>query len=147
MKESAIATKQLAALLSVLGHPMRIRIVLELRGGERDVGSLRDVLGLSHPGVSQHLALLRSHRLVVERREGRRVIYRLPDPSLGDWLLTGLRYLESAESRLEDMRSAVREVAAAWGSETGGNQLARMAAATGNDESTDLDTRSSLAAD
>lgn len=115
MPETTIANKQLSTLLGVLGHPMRVQIVLELRSGERDVGSLRDVLGLSHPGVSQHLAILRTHRLVAERREGRRVIYRLADPALAEWLMDGLRFLESAESRLEEVRTALREVTAAWG--------------------------------
>ena len=71
MPERTLVTKELAQLLGVLSHPHRIRIVEELRAGECDVKSLQELLGISHAGVSQHLALLRAHRLVEERREGR----------------------------------------------------------------------------
>lgn len=109
MPESALANKQLATILGVLGHPLRIRIVQELRQGERDVNTLQQCVGIAHSGVSQHLAVLRANRLVVERREGRRVHYRLVEPSLADWLIEGLRFLEAAEVRFDELRHAVRQ--------------------------------------
>ncbi|MCW5963737.1 MAG: helix-turn-helix transcriptional regulator [Bryobacterales bacterium] len=115
MPESALANKQLATILGVLGHPLRIRIVQELRQGERDVNTLQQCVGIAHSGVSQHLAVLRANRLVVERREGRRVYYRLLEPSLADWLIEGLRFLEATEERYDALRHAVRQARESWG--------------------------------
>src|SRR3954470_24032754 len=80
-----LVTRELAELLAVLGHPHRVRIVEELRDGECDVTSLRDTLGISHSGVSQHLMLLRAHGIVCERRQGRHVYYRLRQPGMASW--------------------------------------------------------------
>lgn len=86
MPHRVLVAKELAELLGVLAHPNRIRITEELRDGERDVNSLQAALGSSHPGVSQHLMLLRLHCLVSERRQGRQVFYRLRQPELAAWL-------------------------------------------------------------
>lgn len=114
MSESAIANKQLAVLLGVLGHPLRIRIIEELRRGACDVNTLRSSLDVAHSGVSQHLAVLRTHRIVIERREGRRVIYRLAEPSLADWLLEGFRFLETTAGCYEEIRSAIQHIRESW---------------------------------
>ena len=107
----ALVSKELANLLNALSHPHRIRIIEELRGRELDVNSLQSILGISHSAVSQNLAILRSHRLVHERREGRRVIYSLSDNALAEWLTAGLRFLEAD---LGDVRSAVATVRTMW---------------------------------
>jgi DNA-binding transcriptional ArsR family regulator len=101
-------------MLSVLSHPHRLRIIEELGPDERDVASLQSALGISHSGVSQHLAQLRSLALVVERREGRHVFYRLLQPKLAAWLLEGLRFIEPGEAEA-GLRTAVRRARATWG--------------------------------
>lgn len=107
-------SKELANLLSALAHPHRIHIVEELRSRELDVNSLQQILGISHSGVSQNLAVLRAHRLVHERREGRRMIYSLTQPQLADWLLNGLQFLEGELAFVEHMRGAVESVRTVW---------------------------------
>lgn len=109
-----LVTEKLGRMLAVLSHPHRLRIVEELGASERDVATLQAALGISHSGVSQHLALLRSHGLVVERRVGRRVFYRLPQPGVAQWLLDGLRFIEPGPEQVE-LRSAVRDAREAWG--------------------------------
>ncbi|MGE3724913.1 MAG: ArsR/SmtB family transcription factor [Candidatus Sericytochromatia bacterium] len=109
-----LVAKELSKLLSVLSHPHRIRIVEELRHEERDVNFLEDVLGISHARVSQHLALMRSHRLVLERRQGRRVFYRLFQPELATWLIEGLRFIEGELEASQDMHEAVKQVKELW---------------------------------
>lgn len=69
----AIVARELATLFGVVSNPDRVRIVEEPRGGERDVTTLQEALGCPAPRVSQHLSTLRAHRIVQERREGRRV--------------------------------------------------------------------------
>ncbi len=95
-------------------HPNRIRIVEELRDGERDVNSLQAVLGISHSGVSQHLMTLRAHRLVSERRQGRQVFYRLRQPDLAAWLIEAMRFLEEDSVASEQLREAIEKTRTVW---------------------------------
>jgi len=69
-----------ADFFRVLGHPARVRVLQLLRDGELGVGALQDALGLDSSGTSQHLAALRKQGLVVSRREGTSVYYRIKDP-------------------------------------------------------------------
>jgi len=109
-----IASKELAEMLSVLGHPCRLRIIEEIGSGERDVATLAALLGISHSGTSQHLSHLRAHRLVAERREGRRVFYHLANPELSKWLLSGLKMLERNADTSREIRTSIRRARAAW---------------------------------
>lgn len=113
MPHRALVTRELAELLAVLGHPHRIRIVEELRDGECSVTSLHETLGISHSGVSQHLMLLRAHRIVCERRQGRHVFYRLRQPEMASWLLSATEFL-GPEAEAQELREAIRKVRRAW---------------------------------
>jgi len=114
MPEREIVTRELAALLGALSHPHRIRIVEELRDGERDVQTLQKALCISQAGVSQHLSVLRARRIVSERREGRHVYYHLEQPEIAAWLVVGLRFVEGMPESLERLRAAVSRVRALW---------------------------------
>jgi DNA-binding transcriptional ArsR family regulator len=109
-----IASEELAEMLSVLGHPCRLRIIEEIGRGERDVASLAELLGISHSGTSQHLSHLRAHRLVAERREGRRVFYHLANPELSKWLLKGLEMIERHADTSREIKTSIRRARAAW---------------------------------
>ncbi len=89
------ASKKLAELFGILSNPHRVRIIEELsRRGESDVSTIESELGISHSAVSQHLGLLRAHRIVTERRDGRHVYYRLTQHKLADWILSGIDFLQ-----------------------------------------------------
>ncbi len=105
---SAVA-KELAEVFKVIAHPDRIRLIEELGSGELDVNTLAESLDLPGPRVSQHLSLLRAHRLVEERRDGRRHIYHLSQPQIAGWIVDGLAFLEGrigavSPDALEDAR-------------------------------------------
>lgn len=109
MPARILVAKELAELFKLLSHPDRIRLVEELRSGEQDVSSLADALGLTGPRVSQHLGLLRTHRVVAERREGRHHFYQLSQPEIASWIVGGLAFLEGRrrilpESEIDDVR-------------------------------------------
>mgnify|MGYP001598236563 CR=1 FL=1 len=116
MPHRAIVAKELAELLGVLAHPHRIRIIEELRGGERDVTSIQSTLEISHSGVSQHLMQLRTHRLVTERREGRHVFYHLRQPGLARWLTEAIRFLEEEKGEAEQLRKVIQKTREDWSS-------------------------------
>lgn len=76
-----------ANLFKGLAHPFRIRI-LELlsSSSEVSVADLQAETGLEASHLSQHLAVLRRHRLVQSERRGSHVFYRLADPRVADLL-------------------------------------------------------------
>lgn len=115
MPARKLVAAELADLFGVLAHPQRIQIIEELRAGEKDVTALQAALGTSHSRVSQHLSLLRSHRLVVERREGRRHHYGLAQPELARWVLEGMRFFEASRLTADRLRDAAAEVKSLWG--------------------------------
>jgi ArsR family transcriptional regulator len=59
-------------------------IINELRHGEKAVGTLVQVLGVPQAVVSRHLAVLRNRGIVVTRRDGVNVYYRLSNPRIVD---------------------------------------------------------------
>jgi DNA-binding transcriptional ArsR family regulator len=109
-----VAATELAEFLRALAHPRRIQIVEEVRGGERDVASLATATGLAHSSVSQHLMVLRAHRVVAERREGRRVIYRLRSEELADWLVRGMNFLLPMNQQTDEVREAIKKAKSNW---------------------------------
>lgn len=68
-----------AKMLKHLAHPSRLMVLCELGQGERSVGELEAVVGLSQSALSQHLAKLRAARLVSTRRESQTIYYSLAD--------------------------------------------------------------------
>src|SRR5205814_815994 len=68
-------------VFQVLADPTRRRIIDALRGGERSVSELVEVVDIGQPGVSRQLAILEDAQFVVVRPEGRRRLYALrPEP-------------------------------------------------------------------
>lgn len=63
-----------------LADPKRLCVLEALAGGERSVSQLSGEVGCQVPNMSQHLAVLRHAGLVVARRDGNTVRYRLADP-------------------------------------------------------------------
>ena len=109
-----LAATELAEFLRALAHPRRIQIIEELRSGERDVASMAVATGLAHSSVSQHLMVLRAHRAVAERREGRQVFYRLRSAELADWLVKGMDFLPSVDQQAAEIRKAIQKAKSKW---------------------------------
>lgn len=70
-----------AALLKALANPGRLLLLCQLVDGERGVGELGTSTGMAQPSLSQQLAVLRGERLVVTRRQGKQVVYRIASPA------------------------------------------------------------------
>jgi DNA-binding transcriptional ArsR family regulator len=71
-----------ADLFKALGHPTRLGILEHLRTGELTVSELQVRLAIEATSVSQQLAVLRAHHLVVGRKVGTSVHYRVGDPQV-----------------------------------------------------------------
>jgi DNA-binding transcriptional ArsR family regulator len=88
-----------------IAEPNRRHILDLLRAGERPAGDLVDATGLSQPGVSKHLRLLREAGLVSMRPDGQRRLYRLEPESLADldaWLKPFRRFWAERLDALDD---------------------------------------------
>jgi ArsR family transcriptional regulator, arsenate/arsenite/antimonite-responsive transcriptional repressor len=83
--------------MKALGDEKRLRILLQLAGGERCVCDLMDELGAGQSLLSFHLKTLKEAGLVTDRREGRWVHYRISADGVAE---------------LEDFLRALREAAA-----------------------------------
>lgn len=96
-----------AEFFRALGHPVRIRILEVLVGGERGVQELQEALGLEQPIVSQHLAMLRAKNIVKARKEGTTVRYTIRDASIRDLLAIARRIFDN---QLIDSQTMLREL-------------------------------------
>lgn len=94
-----------ASQLKVLGHPVRLRLLASLAAGELCVCQLTALLQLANSTASEHLAELRAAGLIVERKDGRWVLYRLVEPSSRPaWLDEVLDNLARDAQVVEDRR-------------------------------------------
>lgn len=72
-----MTSEGLIDILKALGHPLRLRIIEALQGGERSVSELEDATGIVQPALSQQLAVIRSAGLVQTRKAAKLVFYRI----------------------------------------------------------------------
>ncbi len=73
------SVEEASALLKAVSDPTRLRLLSALNISELCVCDLAAVVGISESAVSHQLRLLRAHRLVTFRKEGRIAYYRLLD--------------------------------------------------------------------
>ncbi len=71
-----------AEFFKALAHPLRIRILDELRRGEVGVNDLCARLDVEQSTLSQQLAVLRTRGLVVGRKDAQSVLYSVRDPEI-----------------------------------------------------------------
>jgi len=97
-----------AEFFKALAHPARIRILEILTERERSVAELIPEVGLESSHLSQQLGVLRRANLVVTRKSGNNVYYRLADPRLAKLLdLTKqilIDYLTAARDQLANVK-------------------------------------------
>lgn len=67
------------ALLKSMANERRLMILCHLSEGEKTVGELEQLVGVSQSALSQHLAILRRERLVGTRRSAQSIFYSLSD--------------------------------------------------------------------
>lgn len=77
-----------STFLKKLANPDRLMVACALVEGERSVRALEDALGIRQPGLSQQLAALRDAGLIVGRKQGKQVFYRLADPRVERFIQT-----------------------------------------------------------
>jgi ArsR family transcriptional regulator, virulence genes transcriptional regulator len=72
-----------ASLMKALGNEKRLMILCKLlEAGEMSVMPLAEAVGLSQSALSQHLARMRSEKLINYRRESQTLFYRVADKNV-----------------------------------------------------------------
>ena len=99
--------RKISRLFRVLGQPSHLEILLAIGTGEACVCHLEAATGWRQAYISQHLMALRSEGLVVSRRDGRNIFYRLKNAVVLDLIrkaagMAGKTNDEAALSQLAD---------------------------------------------
>ena len=71
-----------ADMCKVFSHPTRLKILNALREEEMSVSELARRLGVAIGNLSQHLNMMKQRRVLVSRKDGNNVYYRLTNPKM-----------------------------------------------------------------
>ena len=71
-----------AEFLKALASPLRLKILDALREGEKNVCELMDTLGICQSTLSCNLSVLRTSGVLLDRKEGTSVYYRVSDKNV-----------------------------------------------------------------
>jgi len=74
--------KMHAELCETLANSTRLEILSLLRDGEKSVSELTALTGIRQATISQHLAVLRQRRVVITRKEGVTIFYKIANPKI-----------------------------------------------------------------
>jgi ArsR family transcriptional regulator len=100
-----------AQLFKVLMHPTRLAILDELRSGEQCVCHMEAKFGLRQAYISQHLMQMRDAGLVIDRRDGWNIFYRVSKPEIYQVIdaMNILTYNEKDENIILDDGSSAKK--------------------------------------
>lgn len=83
----------LTEFFEMLGNPTRIHILLLLMEQETKVSSLAEQLGMTQSAVSHQLSLLKSNKLVKQRRDGKMIFYTVVDDHVRLVMKKGMEHI------------------------------------------------------
>lgn len=90
----------------MLAEPTRVRLLWALLDQELSVNGLADAVGKPAPGVSQHLAKLRTARVVRTRRQANQVFYRIENAHVRQLVEDAIYHAEHITAELPDHHRA-----------------------------------------
>jgi ArsR family transcriptional regulator, lead/cadmium/zinc/bismuth-responsive transcriptional repressor len=82
-----------AELFRAFSDTSRVRIISALLAGEKNIGLLSEVVGISESAVSHHMRGLRQMHLVQSRRDGKEVYYRIEDEHIIALFQQGVKHI------------------------------------------------------
>jgi ArsR family transcriptional regulator, lead/cadmium/zinc/bismuth-responsive transcriptional repressor len=82
-----------AELFRAFSDTNRVRLLSVLVKGDCNVSTLAEKVGISPSAVSHHLRSLRQMRLIVSRRDGKEVFYRLEDTHIRTLFEQGVSHI------------------------------------------------------
>jgi len=92
---------QFAIVAKAVAHPHRLELLEQLAQGERSVEVLANRIRVSIANASQHLQHMRRAGLLIARRDGKFVFYRLSDNAVLDLLASVRRIAEQNSAEVD----------------------------------------------
>ena len=80
--------EEASRLLTAMANAKRLMVMCSLLEGEKSVGELAELVGLSQAALSQHLGKMRALDLVATRRAGQTIYYGLASQQVREMLET-----------------------------------------------------------
>jgi DNA-binding transcriptional ArsR family regulator len=80
--------EEASRLMTAMANAKRLMVLCHLLGGEKSVGELADIVGLSSAALSQHLGKMRALKLVGTKRDGQTIYYQLASREVREVLET-----------------------------------------------------------
>jgi ArsR family transcriptional regulator len=103
LQEKSETILEMSDTLKMLGDKSRLTMLALLRERELCVCDLVDLIGMSQPGVSQHLRKLKSAGLVNETRKGTWIYYSL-NVEDKPYIQAVLNYIPSLKEKIEQLK-------------------------------------------
>ena len=102
--------KEFMAITKALSDPGRVRVLLALRRAELCVCQITELFGLATSTVSKHLSVLHHAGLILSRKEGRWVYYRLPDKSAPVVVSEALDWARKSLGKTDESRADAKRL-------------------------------------
>jgi ArsR family transcriptional regulator len=102
--------REFMAMTRALSDPNRVRILLALRRGELCVCQITGLFGFAPSTVSKHLSILHHAGLILSRKSGRWVYYRLPDKNAPVAVREALDWVHKSLAGAKAMRADAKQL-------------------------------------
>ncbi len=107
MESDNLIIEMQAEMMGVLSNPKRLGILKVLGNEEKTVGEIASQVGIELQNASQHLRIMKAHGIVLSRRNGQAVHYRLAMPVIAECCdLVRQAIVENAENTRNLLRGA-----------------------------------------
>ena len=89
------SSAHVAELFRAFSDTSRVRIMSALLDGEKNVGALARLVGITESAVSHHMRGLRQMHIVTARRDGKEVYYSIVDPHIITLFRQGVEHIRN----------------------------------------------------
>ncbi len=98
-----------ADICQTLANPKRLQILSLLKKGELSVGEMVKAMNIAKANLSQHLSVMRQKGILVTRREGTTIYYRLARPKITEACAIMREVLMDSLADQEKLSKRIRE--------------------------------------
>lgn len=94
--------KEMSEMLKLLGDKTRLEMLALLKEQELCVCEIVEIIGMSQPGISQHLRKLKAAGIVNEERRGQWIFYSL-NANLKPYINEVLKFTPSVKNKIDEL--------------------------------------------
>lgn len=98
-----------ADICQTLANPKRLQIISLLKSGELSVGEMVKAMGIAKANLSQHLSSMRQKGILIARRDGTTIYYRLASEKITEACAAMREVLMNLLEGQETLSKSIRE--------------------------------------